>query len=326
MPAPLLPRKPKISPRAHVERHVVDGDELAEAAGQVLDRRWRWQPSVSGHHWPTRPLEAALGEPRVGERARAIELGLQQRDLRVEHVGAGRDAGAKRSPTTRRASVAARTPSAAATIAARLESSSSRRWRTSKATWRSKSATRARRRGPSRRPRPGPPGCGRRPRASRSTLTDASHESSHCVGAREDARVRARVVVAAGDRDLRQRLGRSQRRCARARLPARSSSARRSGRWPCACATSASAVADRCRRSARSRAAAGSMRAGGVGADQALQVRFAIAALVGCFDGKQPLRATAAPRRTDVVRRDETLLEADAQIADVRVDALERSR
>ena len=38
-------------------------------------------------------LQPRLGEPDVGDRARAIELGLQARDLRVEHVGVGRDAG-----------------------------------------------------------------------------------------------------------------------------------------------------------------------------------------------------------------------------------------
>ena len=36
LPAPLAPRKPKISPSPHVEAHVVDGDEVAEAAGEVL--------------------------------------------------------------------------------------------------------------------------------------------------------------------------------------------------------------------------------------------------------------------------------------------------
>ena len=37
LPAPLLPRKPKISPRATVERQVVDGDEVAEPPGQAAD-------------------------------------------------------------------------------------------------------------------------------------------------------------------------------------------------------------------------------------------------------------------------------------------------
>ena len=32
LPAPLLPRKPKISPGAHDERHVVDGDERRQTA------------------------------------------------------------------------------------------------------------------------------------------------------------------------------------------------------------------------------------------------------------------------------------------------------
>src|SRR5262249_43861597 len=41
LPEPLEPRKPKISPRAMRKTHVVDGDEIAKAAGQAIrfDRR-----------------------------------------------------------------------------------------------------------------------------------------------------------------------------------------------------------------------------------------------------------------------------------------------
>ena len=146
LPAPLLPRKPKISPRAHVERHVVDGDEVAEAAGQVLDLDG---DGGSGHVRldPGLPSDRALASRASASRAFA--------SARVRSSSACSSATARRarrcSSRRRREALAddaaclrraARTPSAAATMAARLESSSSRRWRTSKATWRSKSATR----------------------------------------------------------------------------------------------------------------------------------------------------------------------------------------
>ena len=61
LPAPLLPRKPKISPRRDVEGHVVDGDELAEAAGQVADDdRRRYRPRA----------RSSRGFARAGRRRR----------------------------------------------------------------------------------------------------------------------------------------------------------------------------------------------------------------------------------------------------------------
>ena len=36
LPAPLAPRKPKISPRSDRKRHMVDGREIAEADREIL--------------------------------------------------------------------------------------------------------------------------------------------------------------------------------------------------------------------------------------------------------------------------------------------------
>src|SRR5687767_10338760 len=58
-PAPLAPRKPKISPG------------------------WTSMAAMSS---PEGPMEPRFGESDAGHRARAIELRLQQRSFRVEHV------------------------------------------------------------------------------------------------------------------------------------------------------------------------------------------------------------------------------------------------
>ena len=80
----------------------------------------------------------------LAARAREIELGLQHARARASSTSVLVATPAlNRSPTTRRASVALRTPSVPRAIAARLESSSSRRCCTSNATCRSKSAARA---------------------------------------------------------------------------------------------------------------------------------------------------------------------------------------
>ena len=96
LPAPLLPRKPKISPRATVERQIVDREELAEPPGQAtdLDRR---APSPAGgigrHGRPSARSSRAIGQPCPGDRAGAIQFGLEHAGLRVEDVRVGRDAG-----------------------------------------------------------------------------------------------------------------------------------------------------------------------------------------------------------------------------------------
>src|SRR5438445_3862617 len=90
LPAPFAPRKPKISP-------VRTSNRRWSTARKSPNRRVRsfttiafMVPSPS-----ERAREPRLGEPRVGDRLRAIQIRLQQRDLRVEDVGARRDAGAE---------------------------------------------------------------------------------------------------------------------------------------------------------------------------------------------------------------------------------------
>ena len=144
LPAPLLPRKPKISPRATSKL-------TSSTAMNSPNRRVRWRTTIAWRVDPPRPrrqrprraLQPRLGQSTLAMRARAIELGLQQRHLRVEHVGGRRHAGAVTLADDALGLGAARTSSSAAATAARLESSSQRRWRTSKVTWRSKSPTRA---------------------------------------------------------------------------------------------------------------------------------------------------------------------------------------
>ena len=81
-----------------VERHVVDGLERAERARQLLDlnRPARRSPVRPGQSLaPHRAQQARLAEPQRGLQARVFEFGFEQRDLRVEHFGAGGDAGAE---------------------------------------------------------------------------------------------------------------------------------------------------------------------------------------------------------------------------------------
>ena len=278
LPAPLLPRKPKISPRCDVERQVVDGDELRRSAASGRGRRWRASRGMALSCVmcrPTRALEPRLGEAGVGD-ARACDRArpAAARSARRARRCSWRRRRAKRSPTTRRASAAradavcrggdrraARVELEPALLAPRTSSC------------RSNSAIRASS-GPRARPRPRPARPRRRPpsQSDQLTLTDASHESCHVVRARKDARVRPRVVVAAVDADLRPAA--AARRVARARATpsTRSSSARRSGR--CARASASSAV-DVCRwRGAASSAAPRLDRPTAVDADQAPKIRL----------------------------------------------------
>ena len=77
----------------HRERQIVDGDERAEAARQAADVD---APRGQRHGWLSqRAFEPRLGEPHAGQRARARQLRFEQRHLRDQDVGAGRDAGAE---------------------------------------------------------------------------------------------------------------------------------------------------------------------------------------------------------------------------------------
>ena len=108
LPAPLAPRKPKTSPWGTLERDIVDGHEGPEAPRQVLDvdgdragaraRRCpggralgaaRGAGSGSARR-PQRPSTRArrASLSRVRQHARAVEFGLQHRQLRVEDVDA----------------------------------------------------------------------------------------------------------------------------------------------------------------------------------------------------------------------------------------------
>ena len=77
--------KPEDLALADLERQPIDGDEVAEAPREIGDG--------DGVHRPSARAILRVREVRVGHRLRAIELGLQERDLRIEHIGAGRDAG-----------------------------------------------------------------------------------------------------------------------------------------------------------------------------------------------------------------------------------------
>src|SRR6185436_2095297 len=91
LPAPLLPRKPKISPRRTSKvtlstatnwpkRRVSPRTSIAACSGLGLSANGSLQPR--------------FGKPDVGDGARAIQLRLQARDLRVEDIGGRGDAGA----------------------------------------------------------------------------------------------------------------------------------------------------------------------------------------------------------------------------------------
>src|SRR5690349_8519931 len=88
LPAPLLPRNPKISPRA------TSNDTRSTATNwpkrRVRSRTWIAGPAADGSA-AKGPVQTRLREAHVGNRPRAIELRLEARDLRVEHVGARRD-------------------------------------------------------------------------------------------------------------------------------------------------------------------------------------------------------------------------------------------
>ena len=90
LPAPLAPRNPKISP-CSTEK------DKSLTASKDPKRRPRPRTSIACTHgcFPIDAFEARLGEPDRRQSARAGQLILQQRHLCDEHVGAGRHAGGK---------------------------------------------------------------------------------------------------------------------------------------------------------------------------------------------------------------------------------------
>ena len=88
------------------EADAIDGDEAAELPRQIAD-----DDGLPGRSSPSqRPIQPGGRELRVRERAREIELRLQQRDLRVSTSVLVATPAPNRSASTRRASAAARTP------------------------------------------------------------------------------------------------------------------------------------------------------------------------------------------------------------------------
>src|SRR5688500_15779257 len=90
LPAPLLPRKPKISPRR-------TSNERLFTATNAPNRRVSprtsiaWGPSARTTLPASGAIEARASQARVGDRARAIELRLQHGRLGVQDFGARRD-------------------------------------------------------------------------------------------------------------------------------------------------------------------------------------------------------------------------------------------
>ena len=78
LPAPLLPRKPKISPARTSNDTSLTATKSPKRRVRCLD--------LDRVHRADRPGEARLGQTHSGQRPRAIELRLQQRVLRVEHL------------------------------------------------------------------------------------------------------------------------------------------------------------------------------------------------------------------------------------------------
>src|SRR5436309_3194431 len=96
LPAPLLPRKPKISPWRTSN---VRSFTATNSPKRRVRCCTRWQEHVSGRppyrrRSPSnRPRETRLRQPDVRECPGTIELRLQLRELGVEHLGVRDDAG-----------------------------------------------------------------------------------------------------------------------------------------------------------------------------------------------------------------------------------------
>src|SRR5829696_8372842 len=92
-PAPLLPRKPKISPRATsklTRSTATNWPKRRVRSRTTIDVLFAAGGEDAGLS-AKRPLQPRFGETDAGDRARAIELRLEPRDLRVEHFGVERD-------------------------------------------------------------------------------------------------------------------------------------------------------------------------------------------------------------------------------------------
>ena len=184
------------------ERQVVDRDEVAEPPREIADldgvlRRGRGRASWPAH----RAIEPRHREAGVRRRARVRSSSACSRSVCASSTSVlVATPAVKRSPTTRCASCAARMPSSAAAIAAIAESTSRRRCSTSNARWRSKSALRA---ASARADAAASASSRAMPAAIPERPADVDRGVPGripLVRAREDPRVRAGLVVAAGDR------------------------------------------------------------------------------------------------------------------------------
>src|SRR6516165_6694624 len=90
LPAPLLPRNPKISPRA-------TSNDTWSTATKSPKRRVRLRTVIAavpiGALLSNGALQAGLGQAHVGDGACPIQFGLHPGDLRVEDLRGSRDAG-----------------------------------------------------------------------------------------------------------------------------------------------------------------------------------------------------------------------------------------
>ena len=186
---------------AHVERHVVDGDEGAEPAREAAAPRWRSSPQ--------RPSRAAP-RPDAPTRARGCD--------RAGSAGARAPRRARRSARSRRRGSARPRPGAPRPPRARLrrrrpprrvpDAISSERCRTSTASTESNSREPLRAR-PWRRQPPAPRRRATRPpsHSDQVTLTPASHESSQRSMRGKMSGIRPRVVEPAAHGDHRASAG-----------------------------------------------------------------------------------------------------------------------
>src|SRR5688572_28874677 len=79
LPAPFAPRKPKISPGC-------TSNDSRSTAVNAPNLRVSSLTSMAAMSAPQGAVETCVGETDVGQRARAIELRLEQGQLRVEDV------------------------------------------------------------------------------------------------------------------------------------------------------------------------------------------------------------------------------------------------
>ena len=217
LPAPLLPRRPKTSPCSDAEAQVVDRHEGAEALDEVLDLDdARHRPSLLA---ADRAVEAGARHAGAAwRRACASRPGAQQARSRASSSSEDGDH-ALAIAVLRDPHVLARGLQVALGHLERRAAAWRGRARaavTSRRTRRSRSSSwRSARRRPGRAPGPSPPTCGPRRRRCSETLTPTLQVSFQSSVEREDAQVRARVVVAG----LQAGLGQAGRRARSGRRP-----------------------------------------------------------------------------------------------------------